>query len=354
MDSIVRAAAEAVGSRLGGAVDLGGSSRSTVLRCVTGDGGSVVVKAFGEGVEGRRGFVAEVAGLSLGIGGPRVLGVDAGVPLLVTEDFGGAPTLADVLLGSEPGVARDGLVDWARGLGRLAAASVGRRGELARLWARYGAGVASWEDEPWVARNAQALPGVLEGAGIGVPPGLVEEVARAGAVGYPAFTPGDTCPDNALLTPDGLRLIDFEAACFQSVFLTAAYCRMPFSSCWCVFRLPPGTAEAVEGAFRDEVVGVYPELADDAVWEAGMRRAVVVWTVDATVRLLPRTAVDGPLHRTRVPVPTRRQVLRHRWESAGEPAEFPAFTQVMRALSREVAGRWEVEALPGYPAFTRG
>ncbi|MFM9607490.1 hypothetical protein [Streptomyces niveiscabiei] len=81
------------------------------------------------------------------------------------------------------------------------------------------------------------------------------------------------------------------------------------------------------------------------------RRAV--WTVDATVRLLPRTAVDGPLHRARVPVPTRRQVLRHRWESAGEPAEFPAFTQVMRALSREVAGWWEVEALPGYPAFTR-
>ncbi|WP_256727371.1 hypothetical protein [Streptomyces acidiscabies] len=214
--------------------------------------------------------------------------------------------------------------------------------------------MASWEDGPWVARNVKALPGVLDGAGVGVPAGLVGELARVGAVEYPAFTPGDTCPDNALLTPDGLRLIDFEAACFQSVFLTAAYCRMPFSSCWCVFALPPGTAAAVERAFRAEVVGVYPELADGAVWEAGMRRAVVVWTVDATVRLLPRTAEDGPLHRARVPVPTRRQVLRYRWESASGLVEFPAFTEVVRALLREVAGGWEVEALPGYPAFGKG
>ncbi|MEV6544213.1 hypothetical protein [Streptomyces sp. NPDC051665] len=354
MESILRAAGELLGVELSGPVDLGGSSRSTVLRCETAGGGSVIVKAFGNEPESLRCFTAEAAGLSLGIAGPEVLGVDLEVPLLVMADLGNAPTLADVLLGSDPAVAENGLLAWARGLGRLAAASVHRRADLARLWSRYDKGMLSWGDEPWIAQRASDLLALLDGAGIAAPPGLAEELARIGTAGgeeYPAFTPGDTCPDNNLLTSQGLRLIDFEAACYQSVFLTAAYCRMPFSSCWCVFTLPAGIAAQIEQAYRAEVVGVYPALAEDEVWQAGMRQAVAVWTVDATVRMLPRTVEDEPLHRTRRPVPTRRQVLRHRWEMASTLEEFPAFAETMRLLLREVAGGWKVARLPGYPAF---
>ncbi|MFH7596376.1 hypothetical protein WDV06_14900 [Streptomyces racemochromogenes] len=354
MESILRAAGALVGTELSGAVDLGGSARSTVLRCETAGGGSVIVKAFGHEPESLRCFTAEAAGLSLGMAGPEVLGVDPEVPLLVMADLGNAPTLADVLLGDDPAAAEKGLLAWARGLGALAAASVPRRADLARLWSRYDRGMPSWEDDPWTAENANALPELLDGAAIASPAGLEEELARIGTAGgeeYPAFTPGDTCPDNSLITPGGLRLIDFEAACYQSVFLTAAYCRMPFSSCWCVFTLPPGTAARIEGAYRAEVVGAYPALADDEVWQAGMRQATAVWTVDATVRLLPRVVEDGPLHPTRRPTPTRRQVLRHRWEAAAGLEEFPAFARTMRLLLREVAGAWEVAALPGYPAF---
>ncbi|WP_339127757.1 hypothetical protein WJM95_02300 [Streptomyces sp. f51] len=354
MKSILRAAGELLDVELSGPVDLGGSSRSTVLRCATAGGGSVIVKAFTNEPESLRAFTAEAAGLSLGIAGPKVLGVDPEVPLLVMADLGTAPTLADVLLGNDPVVAESALLAWARGLGRLAAASVHRRADLTRLWSRYDKGLLSWGDEPWIAQRATDLLALLDGAGIAVPPGLGEELAGIGTAGgdeYPAFTPGDTCPDNNLLTPEGLRLIDFEAACYQSVFLTAAYCRMPFSSCWCVFTLPAGMAAEIEQAYRAEVVGVYPALAEDEVWQAGMRQATAVWTVDATVRLLPRSVEDAPLHRTRRPVPTRRQVLRHRWEMAGTLEEFPAFARTMRALLREVAGGWEVAPLPGYPAF---
>ncbi|MGW3174402.1 hypothetical protein [Streptomyces sp. NPDC001153] len=107
---------------------------------------------------------------------------------------------------------------WARGLGRLAAESLHRRADFKRLWSRYDKGLLSWEDEPWIAHNATTLLTLLDGAGIAAPPGLSEEVARIGTAGgeeYPAFTPGDTCPDNNLLTSHGLRLIDFEAACYQ-------------------------------------------------------------------------------------------------------------------------------------------
>ncbi|MCF3179111.1 hypothetical protein IPZ70_04010 [Streptomyces polychromogenes] len=354
MESILQAAGELVGGELSGPVDLGGSSRSTVLRCRTAGGGSVIVKAFGNDPESLRCFTAEAAGLSLGISAPEVLGVDPRVPLLVMADLGNAPTLADVLLGNDPAVAENGLPAWARALGALAAESVHRRPDLARLWSRYGKGMPSWEEEPWIARNAAALPALLDGAGVRPPAGLEEELTRIGTAGgdvYPAFTPGDTCPDNSLITPGGLRLIDFEASCYQSVFLTAAYCRMPFSSCWCVFALPAGMAAEIERAYRAEVVGVYPALAEDEVWQAGMRQATAVWTVDATVRLLPRVMEDGPLHPTRRPAPTRRQVLRHRWETASGLEEYPALAETMRSLLREVAGTWEVAPLPPYPAF---
>ncbi|MEV4243811.1 hypothetical protein AB0J63_10425 [Streptosporangium canum] len=195
---------------------------------------------------------------------------------------------------------------------------------------------------------------LLHGAGIAAPPGLAGDLARIGTIGedeYPAFTPGDTCPDNNLLTPDGLRLLDFESACYQSVFLTAAYCRMPFSTCWCVFDLPAGPAEEIERVYRTEVAGAYPALADDAVWQAGVRRAIAAWTASTTVWILLRTVEDGPLHRTRRPVPTRRQLMRHRWEMASTLEEFPAFAETMRLMLREVAGTWDAPPLPGYPAF---
>lgn len=349
----MRAAGDLLNVELSTPVDLGGSSRSTVLRCATPTG-SVIVKAFTRTPDALRCFTAEAAGLALGIAGPAVLGVDPGVPLLVMADLGDAPTLADVLLGNDPDAAESGLLAWARGLGRLAAASVRRRAEFARLWARYDQGVPSWEDEPWIARNAAGLLALLDAHGITPAPGLAGELDRIGTAGgdtYPAFTPGDTCPDNNLLTPDGLRLIDFEAAGFQSVFLTAAYCRMPFSSCWCVFTLPDAMAADIERAYRAEVVGAYPDLAEDAIWQAGVRQAVAVWTVDATVALLPRTVQDGPLHPRRRDSPTRRQVLRHRWEAASGLAEFPALARTMRSLLREVAAGWETPPLPGVPGL---
>lgn len=276
-------------------------------------------------------------------------------PLLVMEDLGDAPTLADVLLGDDPKAAEEGLRAWARELGRLGAASVDRRADLARLRARFGDGAG---DESWIADSVTRLPPLLDEAGIPAPTGLRQDLRRITAVdgdGFPAFTPGDTCPDNTLLTARGPRLVDFEAACHQSVFLTAAYCRMPFSTCWCVFRLPAGVAHRVEQAYRARVRAVYPSLADDTVWQAGLSRAIAAWTVHATVHLWPgAAAADRPLHRTRRPVPSVRQLLTHRWATAGALTGLPAFAAAMELLRRNRSGAWAPDPLPPYPAFRDG
>ncbi|MFI7697884.1 hypothetical protein [Nonomuraea sp. NPDC049480] len=348
MERILAAASAVLGKRVSRPIDLGGSSRTHVLRCETGDGGTVVVKAY----QDAGGFAAEAAGLSLGGGfGPRLLAVDPSFPLVVMSDLGIAPSLADVLLGESAEAAREGLLTWARAYGRIAVAGAGRQQEWKRSLAAYSRQDAQWRLFHDVGELGEVLPVV--------PAGLDGELTALEASNerYPVFSPGDICPDNNLLTADGLHVLDFESAGYHSAFLEAAYVRMPFATCWCVFRLPEGVEAEIEDAYRKEVVAVHPELADDELWEAGVRQAVATWTIHMTWVLLPGARKqDQPMHPTRTPVPSKRQLLRYRWgrlldelDQGGD--EFPAVREVVRAWLEETA-EWDVAELPRYPAFT--
>ncbi|MGW2158861.1 hypothetical protein [Nonomuraea sp. NPDC001699] len=352
MDVILRKASESLGVPLSEAVDLGGSSRSTVIRCRTGDGRNVVIKAYKP--DAFRSFTAEAAGLALGAGsGPRLLAVDTEYPLLVMEDLGEAPSLADALLGESPETARAALLAWAIAYGRLAAETTGREDELAALRARYDRGEQQWGEDPELRAAAEALPGVLDALGVTTPPGLAAELAPIADLDkgpYPVYSPGDICPDNNLIFPDGMRLLDFEGAGFHSVFLDAVYTRMPFSTCWCVFRLPPAIQEEIESAYRSEVAKGHPDLLDDEVWRAGMRLGTIALTVQMTT-LVPRVLTgDRPLHPTRR-APSMRQLLRHRWQAL--LADLPPGSAVAEAMRGLLAAteKWDCPALPPYPVF---
>ena len=45
---------------------------------------------------------------------------------------------------------------------------------------------------------------------------------------YDIFSPADACPDNNQVTPDGVRLLDFEFAGCYSLFIDAACTVTPF------------------------------------------------------------------------------------------------------------------------------
>lgn len=57
------------------------------------------------------------------------------------------------------------------------------------------------------------------------------------------------------------------------------------------------------------------------------------------------------MYRTRRPVPTVRQLLRHRWETARTLTELPGLAATMDLLLRRVAPPWRTAPLPRYPAF---
>lgn len=339
---ILAAGSKLLGTELTDPVDLGGSQRSTVLRVRRADGGTVILKAHAEWI----GYAAESGGLAFSDIGPRLLGSDPERRLIAMEDLGDAPNLADLLLGGDEKAAREALVEWAAAYGRMAAASVGRESELTAAGA------------PWVEEDARKLPGLLESLEIVAPDRLEADLAAVAELDYDryqVFSPGDICPDNHLLTAEGLRPIDFEGAGFHSVFLDAAYTRTPFSSCWCVFRLPKMFSLEAERAYRREVVAGYPELADDAIWRPGVRLGAVAYTIATSTHLVPTVLEeDRPMHRVRRPMSTVRQVLRYRWDTTAaaleRAGELPAVAAAFRALLA-ATGQWQAADLPAYPAF---
>jgi hypothetical protein len=369
--AMVAAASAALGRPLSEPVRLsGGSGWSVVLRCqdteAAGAGspagaGSVIVKTYPASPDGQARFTAEAAGLALARGSglaPELIAADPGRLTIVMSDLGDGATMADVLLGQSPADASAAVLSWAGVCGELSAVTSGRRGELAGLAARYSAGRPR---TPFLDELAESILQVADRAallGVAAPAGLAADLADvAGSVQpgrFGVFTPGDLCPDNNLVTPAGVRLLDFEVAGIYPVFLDAAYLRMPFSTCWCVFRLPAELASAAEARYRAAVCAAWPELADDAVWQPGIRRGIAAWSMNSMGWLL-RRALEGnaPLEPDRIS-PRVRQLLRHRWQVLARELEaagdLPALAALARALLAATAG-WRAEDLPLYPAF---
>ena len=335
-----------------------------MLRCRDSAGGTLIVKTYPPTAEGTSSFAAEAAGLELASGSglaPDFLAADASRQAVVMADLGDGGSLADALLrdsADSAAAARSVLLDWAAACGRLSVATSQRWREFDRMTTRYLAGrpderhVAGLRDRVLAAAGDAALIGVSPPAGLSAE--LAQVASAVESDRHAVFSPGDICPDNNLLTPDGIRFIDFEEAGYHSVFLDAAYIRMPFSTCWCVFRFPAELSAAAEGAYRSEACLVWPELADDTVWQPGMRLAVAAWTLSSTSWLLRRALeADVPMN-PGAESPHTRQLMRYRWQALAdelEPAgELPAVAALMRSLLAATTD-WRAPELPLYPAF---
>ena len=360
---LLPAASAALGVQITEPVTLSGSGRSAVVRGRIPGSSTVVVKSYPMDEEGAEGFAAEAAGLEFTSGtgtGPDLLATDPAERLVVMTDLGDAPSLATLLLSPSAAPASAAFLSWAVACGRLAARTAGRdqefTGILARQQARMG---VQPPEEHWLLRRIREIPGLLGRLSIEAPAGLEYDLAAVATLLGPGeplvFSPGDICPDNALLADGGIRFIDFEESGYHPVFLDAAYLRMPFSTCWCAFRLPAWLRDAAEARYRAQVVRIWPRLADDGTWQRGVRRAVAAWSLNSMWWLLDRAlAGDESLEPDAVAAPRARQLMRHRWQVlAGEleaGGEFPAIAAMARVLLDATAG-WEADELPLYPAL---
>jgi hypothetical protein len=356
--------------------DLGGSGRSVVARARVARNPfslprSLVVKQYVADPPPDRPdpFRCEVASCQLFTAlppevrpSPVIIAHDPQSRLLVLEDLGRSSTLADKLFGPDPAAAHTCLLGWARGLGRMQAATAAREHDFGALLRRLGE--RSWRD-PMAAEARAALAGVPEllAEKLGVQVGDAEvreahETARLlGGTRYRAFSPSDTCPDNNLVTSRGVRFVDFEWGCFRDVALDAAYFVVPFPACAASFALPPGMSDTLLAAWRNEIITVWPDLDEPELLEGRLLRAQLLWVWLCTWWLLPRIEErDMPIGPDPTRSPRISTALAHYWGQTADVAEragFDATAELGRAVAHALAERFPEapSLLPVFPAF---
>ncbi|RJO68366.1 kinase [Nocardia panacis] len=245
--------------------------------------------------------------------------------LLVLSDLGENTKLSAVLRsGSAPAV-RNALMAFAQGLGRMHAATVGREADFVALLRRVDVvhrvdGIAQ-QAESAIAEVPHLLRREL---GIEVPGEIAERIVRGNrlfsAGRLRAFSPSDLCPDNVLLNDEGARFLDYEWGGFRDATLDIAYALVSFPGCLCDFELSRERAHQMVEAWRSEVVGVWPALADDEVLAERILEARLIWVWLTTYWFLPadHTRIAAAReHGLSVP---RSDALINRWAALAEDA----------------------------------
>ncbi|CAM4064853.1 kinase [Nocardia ninae] len=245
--------------------------------------------------------------------------------LLILSDLGENSLLTQMLRsGAEPAT-RNGMMAFAQALGRMHAATVGREADFVALLRR----VDVVHRVDGIAQQAESaiaeVPGLLQRElGIEVPGEIAERIVRGNrlfsAGRFRAFSPSDLCPDNVILNEEGARFLDYEWGGFRDATLDIAYALVSFPGCLCDFELSRERARQMVEAWRSEVVGVWPALADDELMSERILEARLIWVWLSTYWFLPADHARIAAAREHGMSVPRSEALINRWAALAEDA----------------------------------
>ncbi|CAM2753151.1 phosphotransferase family protein [Skermania piniformis] len=271
--------------------------------------------------------------------GPDLLAHDVESRLLILTDLGEQDRLSRLLRTSDERVVANLLMAYAQALGRLHAATVGREADFAALLRRVGARHRIGD----LAQQAQLalaeLPGALHRTlGVSVPDSVTDAVGTAMHLfdggRFRAFSPFDLCPENVIVNDDGVRFLDYEWGGYRDAMLDLSYAFVPYPRCLCDHRLGTDRAQAMIEAWRAEVVGAWPELADDHLLAVKVLQARLAWVWLSTHWLLSaddEQVADVRGHSLSIP---RSTAMVERWSTlATEASRTGAVSLAAFALS---------------------
>lgn len=314
----------------------------------------VILKQFVEPA----GFATEAGALSVlpaGAPAPKLLAEDPIGRAIVMTDVGSGPSLADALLGDSSEVAEAALCAWAETMAQMhRATSMLARPFRAAVVERGG----NEEQVEPMARWLVTAPNTIEDSGLAVPSELHEELtAMAATLADPAWgvvSQGDACPDNNIITPAGLHLVDFEEATFRHLAWDLAYLRVPWPSCWCAWDLPAASADAATAhylrALGDPPADGSPTNLEDAVEVATLAFAFIAaaWFLPSALQR------DDTLGTPDLPAPSRRAAVLHRFTLVADTAASLGYQTTATAAhswADTLRQRWGPRTLPTNPAF---
>ena len=348
------------GVRLSRAERLGGNERTDVQRLAAeypdGSRGSLIAKQYRSAGEG---WVRESAALSVlpeTVATPRIVATQLAPPILILTDLGSGPSVAQALIGKDPGVAEDAVCAWATAMARLHGATIGLRAAF-RAAIEERQGDLPVRDAPFgsdVEDAVRALDRACTTLSVRIPDGAPDQLRslekRLGGSGLAALTPADACPDNNVLTADGLALLDFEGAQWRHIAWDVAYLRVPWPTCWCSWRMPARVGARALDAYRAAAGPLIPAVTGSE-FERDVSAAAVGWALITTTWFLDNALGSDPLLNPERPTPTRRAMITHRLAAAARSTELPALAQLAGALAEALAARWGDVPLAFAPAF---
>jgi len=335
------------------------SSRSQVARATLNPAGTLIVKtptSTGPGHMRERAAL-EVLNALGAPNVPRLLAASDNPTMLLLEDVGAGPSLADHLLSDDPAVAFASVRRWAESVARLQACSLsaGPQFEAALTVLAPAERPVMDSSGESATQAAAALAELMPQLGVEPTAAALDEFVATAVLdeGPRALTPGDVCPDNNVQRGDELVLIDFEWAEYRHVAWEAAYLAVPWPTCWCSWRLPEEVTAAAVAAWQGVLTPVLSREAAAGLPEA-VRRATVAWALITTAWSLPRVMSEddpAPGNPAR-PQPDRRAVIQNRLAVA--VAHTPASTELHRLAAealRATRERWGARELPVAPAW---
>jgi Ser/Thr protein kinase RdoA (MazF antagonist) len=319
--------------------------RAHVVRLHLAAGRSVVLKKRA----GQDAFEAEVAALEYLNGmpepvAPRLLGADADAGILLMEDLGPGPSLADSLLAGDRSRVQADLVSYAEALGSLHAWSMGRPRDP-RL------GTPPWP--ALLARGKDAFLGAAVSLGLAAA-GAGTEIDQVSVLlsetGYQGLVHGDVCPDNVRFVGGRCRIFDFEHSGWGPVVLDASYLLAPFPSCWCFGRLPAAVTAPAIAAYRGRLQAAGIDLGPS--WDVAMTAALGAWIVawgSEIAKLLEKDNEWG----TTTMRPRLLTWLRSFTSAAGRSGVLPGLRVLAGDLHEQLSARWPEAVTADYPALAQ-
>ena len=374
---VVAAAEQLLSKRMGAPVkladpvELGGSGRTVVLRVRVAENAyslprTVIVKQVTESVaedDDEPGvgsidsaFLHEAVSYQFATAlalddrpGPDLLAHDLDARLLIISDLVGGTRLTTVLQNAAEPVAANSLMAFAQALGRLHASTVGRAHDFTALMRRAEVAHQSEAISAQAMAAIEAVPALLlEHLDVTVPEpldALATKCARLfGGGRFRAFSPSDLCPDNVIVNDDGIRFLDYEWGGFRDATLDIAYALVSFPACLCYYDLTPERASEMVEAWRAEVVGMWPQLADDDLLRRKIVEAQLVWVWLTTYWFLPdHHARIAAVREHGLSVP-RSDALIARWDALGMSAHHAGRTDIAE-FAHTVASAIELRRL---------
>lgn len=368
-DGLDAARALMPGVRLKSVDTLSHGERSTVRRAEALDaedrGFGVIVKQFHDAGRGWQREAAALASVPDAVRVSRLFAVGVEPPILVTEDLGAGPSVADALAGTDPVAAESALIGWAEAVAELHVATRGSRETFARRLSAHAGQPGTDHVESWMPtrlRDAERILDLTCGSlEVRLPGGALDELTglaeRLSGEHLAALTPADTCPENNVRLGDRYVLVDFEGAQWRHLAWDVAYLHVPWPTCPCAWRLPQDVADRATDAYRRIASSAFPETGREN-FRADVEAAVIGWSMVTVTWFLEHalgTALDSdPELDPARPAPTRRTTILHRLGRAARSTELPAVAELAADLRAVLAHRWGDLPLALAPAFERG